>query len=108
MPIIERLGWMLFHSIWQILLIAGLYGIVLSAIRPRSANARYVAGCAALFLMALAPVATFLCLPAGGGDFRTVSRPVLPSPISERRISAAEPSELVKAAPLEEFHQPPA
>ena len=60
MHIVERLGWMLFHSGWQILLIACSYGIVLGVFRLRSASARYTMGCIALGLMAVAPAVTFL------------------------------------------------
>jgi beta-lactamase regulating signal transducer with metallopeptidase domain len=39
----------LFHSIWQGVLVAALLWMMLFLLRSRSANARYLAGCAALF-----------------------------------------------------------
>jgi ankyrin repeat protein/beta-lactamase regulating signal transducer with metallopeptidase domain len=60
MQILERLGWMLFHSLWQILVIACTYGVVLSAFRLRSAQARYALACMALVLMVLVPAATLV------------------------------------------------
>ncbi len=60
MPIVERLGWMLLHSAWQILLVGLCYGVILSGLRLYSANARYVLGCVALVLMAFVPIITFL------------------------------------------------
>jgi ankyrin repeat protein/beta-lactamase regulating signal transducer with metallopeptidase domain len=60
MHLIDRLGWMLLHSVWQIALIGCVHAMFSSQLRRRSANARYLAGCVALLLMAAAPAATFL------------------------------------------------
>ena len=88
MQIIERLGWMLFHSLWQILLIACIYGIVLWAFRLRSASVRYALGCIALVLMSAAPVVTFVCAPplpetkAGSSVLADASPRPIPEPSS--------------------------
>ena len=52
-PLVTALGWALVHFIWQGALIAVALGAVLHGLRRRSANARYVACCAGLVLMAI-------------------------------------------------------
>ncbi len=63
-PLAERLGWALVHFLWQGALVACLLVAVLRILRAASAEARYLAGCAALAVMAGLPVVTLLCLPA--------------------------------------------
>ena len=43
-----RLGWMLLHSLWQGVAVAGVFGLLLLMIPRVKANARYLAGCASL------------------------------------------------------------
>jgi beta-lactamase regulating signal transducer with metallopeptidase domain len=52
------IGWAVVHSLWQVSLIALILALVLRALRGRSANLRYAAGCAALAVAVIAPVAT--------------------------------------------------
>ena len=52
------LGWTLVHFLWQGAAIAAALALVQTALRKRSAQARYRAGCIALFLMMAAPLAT--------------------------------------------------
>jgi len=65
--IVSKLGWMLFHAVWQIALIAiafALCRMFLSAMLPncraRASACIYVAGCVSLVLMIMAPAATLL------------------------------------------------
>jgi beta-lactamase regulating signal transducer with metallopeptidase domain len=80
---IQALGWTLVHFLWQGAAIALLLALANRALRRASAQARYVAACAALLLMLAAPVATFLRL----------SRPFAAGPVvaaaSTAHISAA-------------------
>jgi beta-lactamase regulating signal transducer with metallopeptidase domain len=57
--LIERLGWVLLHSIWQVALIAAVFTIAIRAMAHLSANARYAVGCVALLLMIAVPLITF-------------------------------------------------
>jgi beta-lactamase regulating signal transducer with metallopeptidase domain len=57
---IEPLGWALVHFLWQGTAIALLLALAHRLLRHAGANARYLASCAALLLMLLAPLATFL------------------------------------------------
>ena len=61
--LVEKIGWTLVHSIWQIALVAILFAIVTSLVKRRSADARYLAGCLALLALVVTPVATFFVMP---------------------------------------------
>jgi BlaR1 peptidase M56/SecD-like export protein len=63
----ERIGWTLFHSVWQIAQVAALYAIVSVLLRNRSAAARYAFGCVALLAMVAFPVGTYLLMPDDAG-----------------------------------------
>ncbi len=66
----DVVGTALFHSLWQGAVLAFALLAALAALRHRSANARYVATCVALGLMAVLPVATaaVMYLRAGPAD----------------------------------------
>ncbi|MBN1508709.1 MAG: M48 family metalloprotease [Sedimentisphaerales bacterium] len=55
---VERLGWMLVHFLWQGVAVALLLAILLRLLRKSNANVRYLAACSALALMVVLPVAT--------------------------------------------------
>jgi beta-lactamase regulating signal transducer with metallopeptidase domain len=57
-PLAQALNTALLHFIWQGLAIGLLLWIALFLLRRRSASVRYVANCAALVLLVLAPLAT--------------------------------------------------
>jgi beta-lactamase regulating signal transducer with metallopeptidase domain len=54
----QRVGWALVHFLWQGAAVALLLAALLRALRQRSAQARWLAACAALGLMVLAPAMT--------------------------------------------------
>jgi hypothetical protein len=58
---VERLGWMLVHSLWQLAVVAVLAAVLLRLMRNRSARMRYAVAVAMLALIAIGPVATW-CL----------------------------------------------
>jgi len=57
-PVAEAIGWALLHLIWQGAVVAAILAAVLALLDRRSANARYVASCAALALLLILGVAT--------------------------------------------------
>ena len=59
-PLTQQIGWAVLHSLWQGALIGVAFRLSLFALRRRSANARYLAGCLSLALLLAAPVATVL------------------------------------------------
>ncbi|HVS73253.1 MAG TPA: carboxypeptidase regulatory-like domain-containing protein [Phycisphaerae bacterium] len=61
-PLVNRLGWTLLHSLWQLAAIALLAALLLQLAAHRSAAARYLLAAAAYTLMPLALIITFLAL----------------------------------------------
>ena len=59
---IEIIGWTLLHFVWQGLAVGLLVAMVLAAMRRCSANARYLTAVAALSVMAVLPIVTFMLL----------------------------------------------
>ncbi|MCX6381370.1 MAG: M56 family metallopeptidase, partial [Armatimonadetes bacterium] len=66
-PSLRTLAWTLLHLLWQGALIAGLLAVGLALMRKRSAQARYLASCATLLLIAIAPAGTYRYLTASEG-----------------------------------------
>src|SRR4051794_16703568 len=65
---VERLGWVLVHSVWQFALIA-LAALVLQRVMQRASSAtRYWVLLLALVTLMVAPVATWLAIPHKGQD----------------------------------------
>src|SRR5260370_25282183 len=65
---VERLGWVLVHSLWQFALVALLAGLVVRAMRRSSAAARYGVLLAAIAVLVAAPAATWMLLPGAVSD----------------------------------------
>ncbi len=63
--VVERLGWVLLHSLWQFTLVALLAFLVIRSLQRCSANVRYWSLLLLLSAMLISPVATFFALPAG-------------------------------------------
>ncbi len=57
--LVERLGWCLVHSVWQLAAVGLIAAIVLRGLRRGSAQARYLAACGALAAMTVLPAWTF-------------------------------------------------
>ncbi len=62
-PVMESLGWVLLHFLWQGASVAIVLLVVLAALRRASANVRYLACCVALFGTVLLPAITYSLLP---------------------------------------------
>lgn len=60
---VERLGWVLVHSLRQFALAALLAGVTVRALRRRSAALRYVVLVAPMAVSVVAPLATWMCSP---------------------------------------------
>jgi GWxTD domain-containing protein len=68
-PVFEALGWTIFHSLWEGLLVAAALASVLAVLR--SSRLRYAAGCAALLIMLAGFVLTLIhVLPPNDGHAR--------------------------------------
>jgi len=65
MPVVQRLGWVLVHSFWQIAILGLLLVLVRSVMRRASSQSRYVAACVGLVLSAAIPLLTYV-MQSGG------------------------------------------
>jgi GWxTD domain-containing protein len=76
-PLAEALGWTLFQSLWEGVIIAAALGVVLTAVR--SPRIRYATACTALVLMLAAFAATLIYLlpSAHGGAATRAALPLL-------------------------------
>jgi beta-lactamase regulating signal transducer with metallopeptidase domain/HEAT repeat protein len=101
-PLVVRLGWTLLHSLWQGAVIGALAAVALRLLRRRSAQARYLAGCAALLVLAMAPLATFLLLEGEPGAAPTVQAPAEVSPVPPNVLTSvvAPPAEAASSGRL--------
>src|SRR5689334_1881014 len=79
---VERLGWVLVHSVWQFAFIA-LAALVLQRVLQRASSAtRYWLLLLALVTMVVAPVATWQAIPHEGQDAE-VPAAVVPAAFNE-------------------------
>jgi beta-lactamase regulating signal transducer with metallopeptidase domain len=58
-PLVQRMGWMLIHSVWEDILIWSVLHIALLLLVKKSPQSRYLASCLALVAMAVLPWVTF-------------------------------------------------
>jgi ankyrin repeat protein/beta-lactamase regulating signal transducer with metallopeptidase domain len=61
--LVDRIGWTLIHSVWQIILLAYVVAVCNRCLFGKSANSRYLVGCIALSAMIVLPTATFFLVP---------------------------------------------
>jgi beta-lactamase regulating signal transducer with metallopeptidase domain len=87
---VERLGWMLVHSLWQLAIVAVLAAVLLRSLRNRSARMRYAAAVAMLALMAIGPVVTWCLISV------EPVRPVSSSQRLERSVTSRQMASVVQ------------
>jgi beta-lactamase regulating signal transducer with metallopeptidase domain len=87
---VERLGWMLVHSLWQLAIVAVLAAVLLRWLRNRSARSRYAVAVAMLALMAIGPVVTWCLISV------EPVRPVSSSQRLERSVTAQKVASVVQ------------
>ena len=91
--VMHPLGWTLLSFVWEGLFIGLATAGVLALLRRRSANVRYLAGCAALLLMAAAPAVTFSRLydPSRQAPLTRRERPEQPLPDPPATVDLQSP-----------------
>jgi type II secretory pathway component GspD/PulD (secretin)/beta-lactamase regulating signal transducer with metallopeptidase domain len=102
--VVQDLGWTLVHFLWEGLAIAALLAVMLRWLRKSTAHARYLSGCAAMLLMAIAPLVTFRLVTvrdeppaqAGVGNAAATQPPVEIAP----RPLTTKPAIVVTATPV--------
>ena len=95
--LIERIGWSLVHSVWQVAAVAVVAVGVLRMLRRSPALSRYLTACGALVTMAILPLTTFVMLgiPDDSGvklsviASRSVTGP-MPAPAGDSRANQTE------------------
>jgi beta-lactamase regulating signal transducer with metallopeptidase domain len=93
------LGWMVVHSLWQATLIAIISGIVMIALRKKSAKLRYVLSNISLLAVLVAAVITFaMHYDFGATHIKTVSNHTLNIIESDAAPTLAETGEMVSNA----------
>ena len=95
---VQALGWSLIHFLWQGTLIALALESALVGLRNRSADARYLVRCAALTLMAAAPVVTFWILRTTAAGVAVASPPLLAGDAELRSVSAGIRSARIRSS----------
>src|SRR5260370_42513822 len=65
---VERLGWVLVHSLWQFAIVALIAGVAVRALLRRSAEVRYAVLVAAMGGSVAAPAATWMLLPGDAAN----------------------------------------
>src|SRR5436190_16811930 len=100
--VVERLGWVLLHSLWQFALVALLAGAIVRALRRKTASARYGVLVVALLLSVAAPVATWTFLPSGSQNDMANGAMTAPGQSTDALANRRGPilSESVPATPL--------
>ncbi len=96
-PLLEKMGWTLLHFVWQGGITAILLQILLFALKNRSPNTRYLAGCLCLLILFFLPATTFLLKPAPSSRYNslTLRAPILQAlPISLLKKSVTMDSRL--------------
>lgn len=97
-PIVEQLGWVLVHFVWQGALVAGLLAGALALMRREQARLRYAVSLVALAALLALPAATWMTLPShapSGGEVAIAARvlPVMgPAPAASTMPTAAAPT----------------
>lgn len=103
-PFWQPLGWTLVHFLWQGASVALAFALAQFALRRSAAQARYLAGCAALLAMAVLPCATFRYELSMTGE--GVSRTVSPEP-PQANATAAPVSPQSGGDPVLRISMPP-
>ncbi|HEV3025198.1 MAG TPA: M56 family metallopeptidase, partial [Pirellulales bacterium] len=93
--VVERLGWVLVHSLWQFGLVALLARVTLRALRQSSAAARYAVLVAAMAVSVAAPAATWVLQPGNAPEL-SLSQGA-PTPGDKSNLAADRPAD---ASPL--------
>ena len=99
--VLDRVGWVIVHSVWQFALIAGVAGLQLRLMRRCSAAARYAGLLTAMSLVVVAPIGTWLSKslpPSSGLD---VESPRVMT------VATASPGHRVMASPAVEVSMSP-
>ena len=80
----QRWGWTLLDSLWQLAIIGLVTALVLQLLVRRTAAARYLVACGGLAAMVLAPLATYWLMPGVAASTPT------PEPVATPSVFAGD------------------
>ncbi len=107
-PFVERVGWLLVHSLWQFALIALVAAAGVRMMRRSSSAARYGVLVLAMLAMTVAPLATWFLLPSEASRATVATENHRPLPqAATQLISAAEAVESVQTDQIARATEPP-
>src|SRR5260221_6375791 len=105
-PLAMAISRALLHFVWQGVVAGLVLGMILAALRKRSANSRYIASCAALGAMAVMPVVTTLFLYSRGASARMGLAAAIPISQLIGTISASQSQQAAWLATLQMWALP--
>ena len=88
-----RLGWMLLHSVWQIVLVGVLVALVMPLLSRRSANLRYCIACCGMAFLYVPLAITFFLVPLRPSAEQSIASDAastLPNRIVAANVTAPE------------------
>src|SRR3954451_11113687 len=89
-PAVQRLGWGLVHSLWQSTAVAMILAVTLRWLHRSPAGSRYLAACAALFMMVALPAATAIMVSPSSGPADAPTRVASARPPGEEHAVARD------------------
>lgn len=90
--IIERIGWLLLHSLWQFTLLGGLAGVLFWLLRGSRPAVRYALGLGFLVAIVLCPIATWPFIPVEVPAPSPIAPPAPAAPITVTPTFIPDPS----------------
>ncbi len=85
--IVERIGWLLVHSLWQLTLIGLVAGAFVALLRKHSSHSRYGILTGALLVMVASPVLTWCVLPSVSDSRANLATESLPDSANVQRTT---------------------
>jgi hypothetical protein len=101
MAVLDRVGWVIVHSVWQFALIEGVARLQLRVMRRCSAAARYGGLLAAMSLVVVGPIGTWLSKSLSPSSGLDVEGPRVTA------VATASPGHRVTTSPAVEVSMPP-
>jgi prepilin-type processing-associated H-X9-DG protein len=102
--VVQKIGWVLLHFIWQAAVIAMVMAVILRIMRRFSANLRYIVACLTLLIIVVLPFITMQFIkvstpPAAAKIIPDTIEPVITNNEVSFETPAAEPAKVVYVQP---------
>jgi len=104
-PIMQRLGWAIVHSLWQVGAVALGLAIILGVMRRSSSRARYMAACVAMVLAVISPIVTAFVVSPTSTPVASEA-PAVPTPLGAWHVDGSPAVPLHEPADIGPLAQP--